>query len=307
MTRSWWARRAAVASVFLLAVAVAPDARAQDDSGTMTFGGEEGEASGDDSSEGDSSEGESAEGDSSAGDEQPGETPQVSSEEGAPPEEAERAETIDTGTKTEFEDTIHVVQRKPVLEKNRVELTPRFGTSLNDAVYRSFKIGSNINYHFSERAYVGGIFEWFDFGDVLGGTTPAFDKAVDETSAAPDAPVIQWLGGIEGGFVPIYGKFSLFNVAIVYYELGASLGATALSARSLSSNIEGITFGGTGSLHGRIFLNDWMALGVEVRDVMFPVTLTGDDGSVSALGNSVTIAGGMSFYFPTTFSYDDGT
>ena len=46
-----------------------------------------------------------------------------------------------------FKDKIHVVQKKPVLQKKRLEIAPRFGLSFNDPLYRSFKVGANLNYH----------------------------------------------------------------------------------------------------------------------------------------------------------------
>jgi hypothetical protein len=55
-------------------------------------------------------------------------------------------------------------------------------------------------------------------------------------------------------------------------------------------------FGGTGSLVGRLFVNDWMAFDLELRDLIFPTTL--NDQSVVA--NLVTVSAGMSFYFPTS-------
>ena len=60
-----------------------------------------------------------------------------------------------------FKDTIHIVQRKPVLQKGRFELAPRFGMTFNDALYRSFRVGSSANYHITERLFIGGLFDWY--------------------------------------------------------------------------------------------------------------------------------------------------
>lgn len=201
--------------------------------------------------------------------------------------------------KKEFEDTIHVIQKKPVLEKNRLEIQPRFGMSVNDSVYRSFKAGANLNFHISERAYIGGLFEWFDFGGALGGKTKAFDAA-RQLNLAPNAPVVQWFGALEAGFVPIYGKFALFNLSIIYYDFGVSLGVGYANAGSLTVNPSG-TFGVTGSIHGRFFLNDWMAFNLELRDLSYPGNAAGPD--FGGLANVVTTSAGFSFYFPTSFEY----
>jgi len=201
----------------------------------------------------------------------------------------------ETKARQKFEDTIHVIQRKPVLEENRFELTPRFGMSVNDAVYRSFKVGTNANFHITERLYVGGLFEWFDFGSALGGRTGVFDRTYDQTQTRAEAPVVRYVGALEVGYQPIYGKFSLFNSSILYYDIGASLGGGWVNSGTILSGSSG-GFGGTGSLVGRLFVNDWMAFDLELRDLIFPTTL--NDQSVVA--NLVTVSAGMSFYFPTS-------
>jgi outer membrane beta-barrel protein len=209
----------------------------------------------------------------------------------------------DTEEKKEFDDTVHVVQRKPMLQKNRLEIAPRFGTSLNDPIYRSFKAGANLNFHISERAYIGGLFEWYNFGDALGGRTSAFEKSYDQTSTQADAPVLNWFGGLEGGFKPIYGKFALFNSAIMYYDLGASIGVGYADATSINRPSSSGTFGATASLSGRLFLNDWMAFDLELRDIFYPTKLSSGGQRQNVLANSVTFSGGVSLYLPTTFEY----
>jgi len=212
----------------------------------------------------------------------------------------------DEKTKGDFEDEIHVLQRKPVLENNRFELTPRFGTSVNDTIYRSFKVGANGNFHVSERVYIGLLFEWYDFGGALGGPTNTFQKSYDATSTTADAPVLNWFGGAEAGFKPIYGKFALFNIAILYYEIGASLGLGYADAESMALPRSGGTFGATGSLNMRLFLNDWLAFDLEFRDILFPTTVSAGGGNQEdILGNIATVSGGVSIYLPTTFEYGD--
>ena len=208
--------------------------------------------------------------------------------------------------KEDFEDTIHVIQKKPVLEQQRLEIAPRFGMSVNDSVYRSFKAGANLNYHISERFYLGGLFEWYDFGSALGGPTKTFRKSFDQTSTAPDAPVINWVGALEGGFVPLYGKFALFNAAILYYDVGVTLGAGYLNSESLARPVASGGFGATGSVVGRLCLSDWMALNLNLRDILFPTKLQAGGGRTkSTIGNIVMVSAGVSLYFPTTFQYSD--
>jgi outer membrane beta-barrel protein len=207
-------------------------------------------------------------------------------------------------TRQDFEDTVHVIQRKPVLQKGRFDLAPRMGVSVNDSMYRHYKAAVNGNYHFSERAYVGGLFEWYNFGDLIGGETGAFEETRNETRAAADAAVVNWVGGLEVGYKPIVGKFALFDSFILYYDVAVTAGGAFVNAESLALPSASGTFGGTVSAVSRLFLNDWMALNLEVRDLIFTADLRGEPG---ALTNIVTIGGGVSLYLPTTFEYSSET
>ena len=204
--------------------------------------------------------------------------------------------------RAKFKDKIHVVQPKPVLQKGRFEFAPRFGASVNDDVYRHFKIGAQANWHIAESFYVGGMFDWFDFGDALGGVTPSYEAIANQTGASADTPVVQWAGGLEVGFVPFVGKFSFFNSAIVYYDFALTAGGAYINSESLSLPGAKGTPGGTVSLSSRFFINRWMALNLEVRDLIFTQDLIGSSG---ALANVVTVGGGLSIFLPTTFEYSD--
>lgn len=200
-------------------------------------------------------------------------------------------------------DTIHVIQRKPVLQDGRLDLVPRFGMSVNDSMYRQFKVGLNANYHLTESLYLGGLFEWFDFGDVLGGPTAAFKSAQNATRATTDAAVVNWAGGLELGYMPIVGKFAFADSFIIFYDMGITVGGVYLNAESIALPATQDLIGGTASLVTRVFFNDWLALNLEVRDMIFSADLRGQQG---ALVNLVTVAAGFSFYFPTAFEYRDG-
>jgi outer membrane beta-barrel protein len=200
----------------------------------------------------------------------------------------------------DFEDTIHVVQRKPVLQKGRFDLVPRFGVSVNDSLYRHYKAGINGNYHFSESVYLGGVFEWYNFGNTLGGPTGAYEETQNETAAAADVAVVNWLGGLELGYKPIVGKFAFADSFIVFYDVGLTAGGAYIDAESVRTpNAQG-TFGGTVSAVSRIFFNDWLALNLEVRDVIYQADLRGAQG---VLTNVVTVAAGFSLYVPSSFEY----
>jgi outer membrane beta-barrel protein len=200
-------------------------------------------------------------------------------------------------------DTIHVVQRRPVLQKGRLDIAPRFGMSINDSIHRSFKVGVNGNYHFSERLYVGGLFEWYNFGTVLGGPTTLYRDVNAESRTAADSAVLKYVAGAELGFAPLVGKFALFNRGILFYDVSLTAGGvwTDSASIALPSSISGP--GGTVSLNSRVFLNRWMAVNFEVRDVLFMARLRGL--ADETLTHVVTASLGLNFYIPGSFEYKD--
>lgn len=199
----------------------------------------------------------------------------------------------------DYGDSIHVVQPKPVLQKGRFAVTPRVGMTVNDALYRNFKVGASANYHLTERFYLGGLFQWYNFGDLIGGETEVSRTVNAETGAAVDAPYLNWAAGAEVGFVPLYGKFALLNRGILFYDVSLTAGGVFAEAASLNSAAGAGGPGGTVSLSTRLFLNDWMAVNLELRDIIY--TQSGN------LSHSVTLGAGMSFYLPTAFEYSERT
>lgn len=211
--------------------------------------------------------------------------------------------SADETTPGDYGDTVHVIQPKPVLQKGRLDVTPRVGMTINDPLYRNFKIAAHANFHISERLYLGALFQWYDFGDIIGGDTRTFREVNAETQAIADAPFLNWAGGAEVGFVPLFGKFALFNQGVIYYDISVTGGAVYADTSSISAPaISDAGPGGTVSISGRFFMNDWMAFNAEVRDVIYSGNVSGV-GSV--LSHSLTVGLGMSFYLPTSFEYSE--
>lgn len=206
-------------------------------------------------------------------------------------------------TVQEFSDTIHVIQRRPVLQKGRLDLAPRFGVNVNDAIYRNFRVGANLNYHFTERFYAGALFDWYDFGEVLGGPTQSFRDVDTESGSRTEAAYLNWAGGAELGFAPLVGKFALFNRGLFFYDVSISAGALFANSASIARPGGQSGLAGTAALTTRVFLNDWMALNLEVRDTIYSAQLRGVPDGV--LTHSVSVSGGLSLYLPTSFDYSD--
>jgi outer membrane beta-barrel protein len=204
--------------------------------------------------------------------------------------------------KRKFKDKIHVVQPKPVLQKMRFELAPRLGMTVNDSVVRNYRVGLNANFHIMEALYLGLTFDWYDFGGALGGPTDTFEQVQNQTGTVPESAVLNWFAGLEIGYVPFWGKFAIFNRSIAFYDFAITVGGGAVNGESLAIPSPYTTGGGTLSLQGRIFMNKWIAMTLEVRDVIFLAEL---DGASGALSNVASMGLGVSFFLPTKFKYSD--
>lgn len=200
-----------------------------------------------------------------------------------------------------FKDKIHVLQRKPVLQKKRFELAPRFGTSFNDPLYKSFRVGVNANYHIAERVFVGATVDWYDFGGALGGATDVYQRVLSQTNSAPDTPVPLWSAGAEVGFVPVFGKFAMFNRKLGFYDLGITLGGAYVTSESIRLPTPTSGVGGTVSVFNHIFLNEWFSLNFEIRDTIYFANLKG--ASEKSLSHAASAAAGIGMFFPRKFEY----
>ncbi len=214
---------------------------------------------------------------------------------------AQAADKKKQQVRKKFKDKIHVVQRKPVLQKKRFELTPRFGSSFNDSLYKSFRVGLNANYHITERLFVGATADWYDFGSALGGATDVYDSILAQTNAAPDTPVPLWSGGLELGFAPIFGKFSMFNRRLGFYDVGITAGGAWVNSRTVRNPAANAGVGGTVSVFNHIFLNEWFSLNFEIRDTIYFANLKG--ASEPQLSHAASAAAGIGMFFPRKFTY----
>ena len=195
------------------------------------------------------------------------------------------------------DDEIAVVQRKPVLRKGRVEFTPQLGWTVNDSLIQQFELGGQLNYHASEFLLFGADFGWFDLGE-LGGVTDEYIDVLDKTSSSPEVVELKWWAGGHVGIVPIYGKFAIFDSAIVYYDLSVMLGGGYMTHVTGIGEETGAPGGDIG-VQFRIFMNKWLALTANIHDRIVPVELK----SGSSIAQFVTVNFGTSFFLPFGFEY----
>ena len=217
-------------------------------------------------------------------------------------DEGEGAETPESA-ETEVEalaDVIRVIQQRPNIRAGRLEIQTLFGLGLADTMFRHKAPVLNARYHITERWSVGGSGAYYfpdthGFDAPLSSTSATFDDVTATFELFPEKAVIEWFAGIDAAFIPIDGKFALFNRHIFYFDFylvaGGGVIQTSRSATPKPVGVVGIGW--------RLAFNRWLALNLEFRDHLYVENYNAGDEFV----NHVMFQAGLSWWFPFDFEY----
>ena len=199
--------------------------------------------------------------------------------------------------KREFNDKIVVIQRKPFIRRNRVELAPMFYGGVNDSLLFQVGVGGQINYHILEWLYVGVYGGWQDwrFTDRKNnGLSDAYEDVVDATNAVPTTSIVDGYVGAIVGFVPVYGKFSIFNTSVVHWDLSLGIGGGTVYTRA-----NGFVGGGILSVDHRWYFLKWLSLNVGVKGWIYYE----DIGTREGIFTHWQVGIGVGFWLPASWTY----
>ncbi len=203
--------------------------------------------------------------------------------------------------KIDFGDKIVVIQRKPFMREGRLEMVPLFMGSINDSMVEQMVAAANINFHITEWLYVGLTGGWQDWRFIsreATGFSKAYERTIDATDAIPAVSVVNGYAGGVVGFVPLYGKFALFNSAILHWDFSVALGGGIVHSRANDLLGAGIITAGQ-----RIFILDWLSLNLEVKGLLYYEELRTVAGKEGNLFNQWQAGIGVGFWVPPSFSY----
>lgn len=199
--------------------------------------------------------------------------------------------------KREFSDKIVVVQRKPFMRRGRVEMSPMFLGTINDSLLFQIGVSGQINYHILEWLYVGVYGGWQDWRFVdlkSNGLSDAYNDIVDATDATPTTSIVNgFMGGVIG-FVPIYGKFSIFNSSVIHWDFSLGLGGGAVHTRA-----NGFKGAGLITVDHRWYLLRWLSLNIGVKGWIYHE----DIGNHKGIFTSWQAGIGLGFWVPPSWTY----
>lgn len=170
-------------------------------------------------------------------------------------------------------ETIYAVQQIYALRNRRFELQPTVGFSLNDPFVSHTGVGVSANYWVSNVLAVGASFMWF--GGLNGRSDVDFRVA---RSARLVVPIneYQLAAALNFTYVPVYGKFLMFNQFIFHWDLYLSAGLGIMRTRPIpvvdpevrSFNFNtGIMF--DAAVGVRVFVNRWFGFIGEIRNYIY--------------------------------------
>ncbi|HEY0711349.1 MAG TPA: outer membrane beta-barrel domain-containing protein [Polyangia bacterium] len=216
--------------------------------------------------------------------------------------------------KRTWEDVV-VVPRKAFLKAGRLELVPYTGVSLNDVLIRHYAFGGELNYYLSDVFSVG-----------LEGQYYVKERTDRESLVGLQYNRVStlnrylWAGSINFGYVPGYGKFTMFNRFIVNWDFYIQAGVGLIQTEIIPRNVGDQAFKnnrimpnvGAGT---HLFLSNWLSFNFAVKDYIFndlfePQQRTRGQSidvvkqnAQSQLVQNVMIYAGLGLYLPTSFQY----
>lgn len=210
---------------------------------------------------------------------------------------------------------ILVVPRKPFLKDKRFELEPFTGVSVNDILIQHYVFGADLNFFLTDVFSVGLQGQYF-----LNHLTEREVLVGLQYNRIPTLNRYVYGGALNFGYVPVYGKFALFNRSIVSWEIFASAGIGITKTEIIPRNPSNEAFSTNAitpnfGLGGRFFLFDWVTLNWALRDYVivdkYENTARGKNetgaqakaNATQVFAHNVMFTVGVGFYLPTSFQY----
>lgn len=209
---------------------------------------------------------------------------------------------------------IVVVVRKPFLKVNRLELLPQWSVTMNDNIIQHIAFGGQVNYYLTDVLAVGLEGQYY-----IKNLREPFDLVARQARRLPTVNKYNWSAALDFHYVPVYGKFAVFDQHIVHWEtfFTAGVGITQSEVLPRDPALQPFTnFLVTPNVGAamRFFITRWTTVHVGIRDYVFVdkfeatdrMEVSGDaarDNADSSLVNNIMFQVGVSFWFPTSFRY----
>jgi outer membrane beta-barrel protein len=230
------------------------------------------------------------------------------------------------------------IRKRLELRSTRFELGVGGATTVGQDFYHTVFVNVKLGFHITDWLSLGA-FGGFALANIDTGFKDSVVGSLPDNGDGTRAPTkgeatgtmnkIQQMLGAQLEVTPFTGKYSLFGKLFAHYDFYAFLGvgalnyaATTSSAPTCSDNgaiaappaqpppcaITGLKLGPTAGVGVHSFINQFLALNLELRDIIAPNNAAGRDvngdrrvdTSDLTYGNTIVAALNLVLYFPTT-------
>jgi len=206
-----------------------------------------------------------------------------------------------------FENKVKPISGQLYRKAGRLELTPGAVLSVNDAFFSKFMFGGKATYHLSEwlsagASYETGLSRTTGSTQVCPAGQPCRPATAAQLAAVPGE--VKAKAGGEVAFSPVYAKLNFLAEKVGHFDLSLLVGVDWISYRDVLpapgrptdavSPKTASAIGGHLGLGSRIFLAEWAALRVEVKDFLYRVPVAGEQ----RLQQQLVVEMGLSIFVP---------
>jgi outer membrane beta-barrel protein len=231
-----------------------------------------------------------------------------------PPPTAEPGDQTAAPRSKSWEDIV-VVPRKAFLKGGRLELAPFTGITLNDVLIRHYAFGADLNFYLTDVFSIGIEGQYFikersDRESLVG----------LQYNRIPTLNKYKYAAAFNFGYVPGYGKFTLFNKFIMHWDVFVTAGVGAIWSEIIprvagDEAFHTISLAPDFAAGTRFFLSDWLTVSFSFRDYVFndkfePIDRKPGEAienvQARATGqfvNNIMFMTSLGFYLPTSFQY----
>lgn len=194
----------------------------------------------------------------------------------------------------------------------RLEVTLTGNLSLNDAFFAKYFGGLKLGWHLTEFLSVsvhGAAGMARETGSAVLCPTNAGCRDATDAQLFQVPGKIEYLAGLEVAWSPVYGKLNVLSEKVAHFDLSLlggvdwighreAVGAeeAALLEASGGTPATVATVGGHVGLGARLFLAEWIALRLEVKDYLYRADVPNNGGK--GLQNQLFTELGLSFFLP---------
>jgi outer membrane beta-barrel protein len=218
-----------------------------------------------------------------------------------------------TTAQLSWEDIV-VVPRKGFLKRHRFELAPFSAISFNDTMIRHYSFGGDLTFYLTDVFSIAAEGQYF-----IKERSERESLVGFQFNRATTLNRFNYSASLVFGYVPGYGKFGLFNKYIVHWDVTVNAGIGVIWTETIPVIPDAKSFPADIMPHlgisTRMFVTDWLALSIGLRDYMFEDKFEKRDrppgqtaaqakaNGVSEFTQNLMVFVSAGLYLPTSFQY----